>query len=205
METNIGQPIKIDVYADIACPWCYIGLRRLDAAVAARPHIQVERHWRPFQLRPEMPAEGIEWSEFVETKFGGASRAEVAFARVTEAGAPDGIRFRFDLMKRAPNTQDAHRLVLLAAEQGREWETANALYSAYFDQGRDVSDREVIAEIASEIGFDRAEVSTYLNGEKNREAVLDSQDLAHRLGINGVPFYVLNDHYGISGAQPVEL
>jgi predicted DsbA family dithiol-disulfide isomerase len=205
MESNTDQPIKIEVYADIACPWCYIGLRRLDAALAERPHIAVERHWRPFQLRPEMPIEGIEWGEFVETKFGGASRAEIAFARVGEAGAPDGIRFRFDLMKRAPNTLDAHRLVLFAVEQGREWETAIALYTAYFEQGRDISSRAVIAEIASELGYDGEEVTAYLESAKNRDEVTESQDLAHRLGINGVPFYVLNNQYGISGAQPVEL
>jgi predicted DsbA family dithiol-disulfide isomerase len=205
MHDNTEQPVKIDVYADIACPWCYIGLSRLNAAIVERPAIKVERHWQPFQLRPEMPMEGIEWDEFVETKFGGAVRAEVAFERVSEASAPDGIRFRFDLVKRAPNTQDAHRLVLFAARQEREWETACALYSAYFEQGRDINDQAVLIEIAAQLGFDKEQVAAYLQGEENREAVRTSQVTAHQLGITGVPFYVLNDRYGISGAQPVEL
>jgi predicted DsbA family dithiol-disulfide isomerase len=205
MTQQTSQPIKIDVYADIACPWCYIGKRRLEAALRERPEVEVELSWRPFQLRPEMPAEGVDWAEFVETKFGGAERAQAAFERVGEAGEPDGIRFRFDLMKRAPNTLDAHRLVLLASEQGREWKMANALFEAYFEQGLDINSRDVLVDLAAGVGLDGDEVARYLDSEANADVVQSSQEVAHQLGVNGVPFYVLNDRFGVSGAQPVEL
>jgi predicted DsbA family dithiol-disulfide isomerase len=205
MNNENDRTIKIDVYADIACPWCFIGKRRLDQALAERPNARVERQWRPFQLRPEMPSEGVDWNEFVETKFGGHERAHGAFTRVAESGAPDGITFHFDRIKRAPNTEDAHRLVLFAAESGREWETSDALFSAYFEQGRDVGDLEVLVEVASEAGLDAEEVRAYLASDANRAAVQASQEAAHQIGVDGVPFYILNDRYGISGAQPVEL
>lgn len=197
--------IKIDVYSDVACPWCYIGKRRLDAAIAQRPDLRVERHWRPFQLRPEMPAGGVEWGEFMESKFGGVERAQSAFSRVTESGAPDGIEFRFDLIKRAPNTADAQRLILFAAERGREWELVEALYSAYFEQGRDVGEHETLISIAEEAGLDKEEARAYLEGDEKREVMDASQEAAYQLGVTGVPFYVLNERYGVSGAQAVEV
>ena len=136
----------IEVYSDIACPWCYIGERRLERALAARPEIQAECHWRPFQLQPDLPREGMPWRDLIDAKFGGAARAEAIFARVAQAGAPDGIDFRFDRMTIAPNTRDAHRLIAYAAGQGREWPMALALFAAHFTEGRDVGDRDELVE-----------------------------------------------------------
>jgi predicted DsbA family dithiol-disulfide isomerase len=195
----------IDVYADIACPWCYIGKRRLEQALALRPDIVVERHWRPFQLQPDLPATGIPWQEFVPRKFGGTQRAQSMFAHVAQAGAPDGIDFRFDNVATAANTRDAHRLILYASEQNQEWPAAEALFKAYFTDGRNLNDLDDLAAVGASVGLDEAALRDYLTGSANSDIVDESQDLAAQLGIQGVPFYVINQRYGISGAQPVEV
>jgi predicted DsbA family dithiol-disulfide isomerase len=196
--------MKIDVYADIACPWCYIGEKRLEQALSMRPDLQVELQWRPFQLRPEMPKEGVRWSDFEVQKFGGHERAQQIFARVTSVGAEDGIDFRFDRIQVAPNTLDAHRLVLFAREHGREWEAVEALFVGHFTQGRDVGDPDTLVQIAQEIGLDAGAVRDYLRSDRNADVVSGSQEEAYSVGVQGVPFYVFDDQYALSGAQPVE-
>jgi predicted DsbA family dithiol-disulfide isomerase len=195
----------IELYADIACPWCYIGERRLAEALRQRPDITVERRWRPFQLQPDLPAQGLPWKEFVQTKFGGAVQAQRIFARVAEAGAPDGIDFRFDRVATAPNTLDAHRLVLFAAERGQEWPMADALYAAHFTDGRDLNDLDQLVALAESVGLDGEEARAYLASDAGTAEVEASQEQAERLGITGVPFYVIDGRYGLSGAQPVEV
>ena len=195
----------IEVYADIACPWCYIGERRLAQALAQRPDIEVERRWRPFQLQPDLPPQGLPWAEFVATKFGGGAQAERMFARVAQAGAPDGIDFRFDRVATAPNTLDAHRLVLFAAERGQEWPMADALFAAHFSEGRDLNDPDQLVAVAESVGLDAAAVRAYLASDAGIAEVAASQEQAERLGITGVPFYVIDGRYGLSGAQPVDV
>ncbi len=195
----------VEVYADIVCPWCYIGARRLAMALAQRPDLRVERHWRPFQLQPDMPKAGLAWPEFVESKFGGFERARSAFARVTAVGAADGIEFDFERIANAPNTRDAHRLILLAAREGCEWELADALFAAYFTQGRDLGDHEQLAEVAASVGLSRAEALAYLASDEGGAEVDASQQEAYQTGVTGVPFYVLDGRYALSGAQPVEV
>lgn len=196
--------MKIDVYADIACPWCYIGEKRLEQALAMRPDLDVELQWRPFQLRPEMPKEGVPWNDFEIQKFGGHEKAQQIFARVTSVGAEDGIDFRFDKIQLAPNTLDAHRLVLFAREQGREWEGVAALFVAHFTEGRDVSDLDTLVDIGGRIGLDTSAVREYLLSRRNTDIVIESQEEAYSVGVQGVPFYVFDDQYVLSGAQPVE-
>lgn len=195
----------IDVYADVVCPWCYIGKRRLEQALAQRPALVVERHWRPFQLNPDLPPNGQDWGEFMRLKFGGEQRAQAAFAQVAAAGASDGLRFAFDRVASAANTVDAHRLILFAAQQGRSWEMADALFAAYFTEGRNLNDAEQLVTIAGDVGLDAAAVRALLHDSDGIDEVLDSQREAGRLGIRGVPFYVFDGRYGISGAQPVEV
>ena len=195
----------VEVYADIVCPWCYIGMRRLSAALAQRPDLRVERRWRPFQLQPAMPRAGLAWPEFVESKFGGAERARVAFARVTAVGAAEGIEFDFERIANAPNTRDAHRLVLFAAREGREWELADALFAAYFARGRDLGDHEQLADAAASVGLSRAAALAYLASDEGGAEVDASQQEAYQTGVTGVPFYVLDGRYALSGAQPVEV
>ncbi len=195
----------IDVYADVVCPWCYIGERRLEKAIAERPDLEAERRWRPFQLQPSMPEGGLPWAEFARQKFGGEELAQAAFAHVTTVGAEEGIRFDFDRVATAPNTVDAHRLILLASKHDRQWETADALFKAYFAEGRDLNDHDELTAIVARVELDAEEVRSYLAGEEGIAEVRRSQKEAHVLGIQGVPCYVVDDRYALSGAQPVEV
>jgi predicted DsbA family dithiol-disulfide isomerase len=195
----------IDMFADIACPWCYIGEKRLEQALAQRPDLRAEVRWHPFQLQPGLPKPGEPWVEFTESKFGGSRRAEMAFEHVRQAAEPEGIDFRFDRMTVAPNTEDAHRLVLFAAEIGREWEVVTALFRAHFTEGRNVGDLDTLVEIAAGEGVDPEEVRAYLGSERGRAEVQASQAAAARLGIGGVPFFIFDSRYAISGAQPPEV
>lgn len=195
----------IDVYSDVVCPWCYIGERRLAKALAERPDMGFEVRWRPFQLQPGMPEGGLPWEEFTVQKFGGEENARAAFTRVVAAGEPDGIRFRFDRVASAPNTVDAHRLILFAGDRGRQWEVAEALFRAYFTEGRDLNDRRDLVDLASGAGLEAAEVGRYLAGEEGIFQVGSSQEEARRLGITGVPFYVFDGRHALYGAQPVEV
>jgi predicted DsbA family dithiol-disulfide isomerase len=196
--------MHIDVFSDVVCPWCYIGERRLAAGLAQRPGLRATRSWRPFQLQPEMPAEGIPWAEMVRGKFGGPERAAAMFRQVSAAGAPDGIRFEWERVATAPNTVDAHRLVLWAAERGREWEMAGALFGAYFTEGRDLGSADDLAAAAARAGLDPEEARAFLAGDGGRDEVRRSQEEARSLGISGVPFFVIDGRWAISGAQPVE-
>lgn len=197
--------IRIDIFADVVCPWCYIGEKRLQRALAQRSDLEVERHWQPFQLRPEMPREGIDWRQFVNEKFGGMERANAVFSHVAGVGQELGIELHFDQMSRAPNTADAHRLILLANSRGREWEAVNRLYRAYFTEGKDLGDLDELTAIASEIGLDADEVRAFLQTDEGLDIVRQSQEVAGQLGITGVPFFIFNSQYAVSGAQPEEV
>lgn len=205
MDTISNDTITIDVYSDVVCPWCYIGERRLEEALAQRPGLRVDLRWRPFQLEPDAPPQGEPWAETVQRKFGGLARAQQLFARVVGVGAEVGTPFDFAHIASSPNTVDAHRLIGFAAERGREWEMARALFAAHFTAGRDLSDRKTLLAIAAEVGLPAAEARTYLESDAGAADVAESQETAGALGINGVPFYFFNDRYGLSGAQPTEV
>ena len=197
--------MKIDVYADVVCPWCYVGEKRLEKALRERPGLDVERRWRPFQLRPEMsPAGGVPWRLFALEKFGGEEGMRRAFAHVAAAGEPDGARFDFDRVASAPNTVDAHRLVLHAAERGREWPMADALFRGYFAEGRDLNDPDDLTAMAAEAGLDADDARASLAGDSGTQDVWESQQVAAGLGIGGIPFYVIDGRYAVSGGQPAE-
>lgn len=197
--------MKIEVYADVVCPWCYIGAKQLERVLALRPEVGVDLRWRPFQLQPHMPAGGLPWREFAKAKFGGEEGARGAFARVTSVGASEGITFDFDRVASAPNTVDAHRVILHAARYALQWETANALFEAYFSDGSDLNDHEQLVDIASGAGLDADEVRSVIVSGEGTEEVHASQEEAARLGISGVPFYVFDGRYAVAGAQPAEL
>ena len=195
--------MTLDVFADIACPWCYIGEARLQAALAARPGLGVERRWRPFQLQPDLPRAGTPRDAFFERKFGGADAMSAAFAHVAEAGRADGLRFDFDRLAGAPNTTDAHRLVLLGETYGRAFETADALFEGYFADGRDLGDPGDLVAIAEHAGLPGADARAVLEGDRFEAEVAQSQDVAQRSGVRGVPLYLFGDQFALSGAQPV--
>lgn len=204
-ESSTASGLAIDVFADVICPWCYIGERRLTRALARRPGVAAARRWRPFQLQPHLPAEGVAWPDFVRTKFGGFERARPMFERVAGVGATVGATFDFARIANSPNTADAHRLILLAAEHGDEWPLVDRLFRAHFAEGRDIGDVETLAELAESVGVDRDEVRRYFASDRNRGVVSRSQQTAQELGINGVPFFVFGGRYGLSGAQPEEV
>lgn len=195
----------IEVYSDVVCPWCYVGEKRLEKALERRPDLEAEVLWRPFQLRPEMPDGGLPWHEFAVEKFGGEGNMRAAFDHVSAAGAPDGAVFDFDRIATAPNTVDAHRLILLARERGLEWRVADALFRAYFREGRDLNSIEDLLRTASEAGLDPDEAQAHLAGDAGKTEVLESQERAARLGIGGVPFYIFDGRYALSGAQPTSV
>ena len=197
--------MKIDVYADVVCPWCYVGEKRLEKALLSRPDLDVERRWRPYQLRPEMPAGGVPWRRFALEKFGGEEGMRRAFSHVSAAGEPDGARFDFDRVASAPNTVDAHRLIGHAARRAREWPVADRLFRGYFAEGRDLNDPDDLAVLAADAGLDPDETRAFLAGDSGTQDVWESQREAAELGIGGVPFYVIDGRYAVSGGQPAEV
>ena len=197
--------MQIEVYADIACPWCYIGERRLRQALDRWPDLEVEFHWRPFQLQPGLPAEGLPWRAFAERKFGGWERVEEIFARLNEAAAGEGLTFSPDTIATAANTRDAHRLILLAAEHGQAWAMAEALFAAYFVAGRDLGDHEQLVGVAVGVGLAEDVVRAVLASDRYAEEVAASQKLAGEYGIQGVPFTIFAGRYALPGAYPLEV
>ncbi|MGB3682051.1 MAG: DsbA family oxidoreductase [Rubrobacteraceae bacterium] len=197
--------VRIDVYADVVCPWCYIGEKRLEKALVMRPDLVVTRRWRPFQLRSEMPAGGLPWPGFAREKFGGEANARAAFGQVAALGAEEGIHFDFGRVASAPNTVDAHRLILHADDYGLQWETTNSLFHAYFAEGANLNDPLDLTSAAGKAGLDTEEVRNFLSGSGLRDEVWQSQEKAGRIGVGGVPFYIFDGRHGLSGAQPVEV
>ena len=195
----------IEEYGDVVCPWCYIGKGRLEEALAQRPQLQVERQWRPFQLRPEMPAEGVEWKSFAHDKFGGPTNMQRAFAEVTNVGRTLGLTFDFDRVASAANTVDAHRLILWAGDQGRQSQMASALFKAYFTDGRNLNRLDDLVAVTESVGFEAQPIKTFLAGSEKRAEVIASQQTAERLGIQSVPTFIIDGRYSLVGAQSVEL
>ena len=201
MSTTVTT-VRVDVFSDIACPFCYIGDLRLEHVLAGHPEIKLEWHWHPFQLQPNLPERGIAWEDFSVQKFGGLEARRSAFAHVVQAGTGEGIGFDFERMPVAPNTLNAHRLVLLASEHGLGRQMALALYRAYFSEARDVTNPLQLEALGVSVGIEVGSVRALLSGEGHRAAVQDSQLEAQRLGISGVPFFIFDQRLAVSGAQP---
>jgi predicted DsbA family dithiol-disulfide isomerase len=196
--------MHIDIVSDVICPWCFIGKRRLEKALALRPALAVEVTWRPFQLNPDMPPEGMERTAYIAAKFGGSNQADRIYANIAAAGTGVGIPFAFDRIRRTPNTRDAHRLIRWAAAQNRADAVVEGLFHAYFIDGRDIGDRASLAEIAGSAGLDAGDARCRLDGASDIEPVLAEDRGARRLGINAVPCFIFDRHYAVSGAQEPE-
>jgi len=201
--------LTIDVISDVVCPWCFIGKRHLESALAAwrKDHPGEEQpvvRWHPFQLNPQLPRSGVPRAEYIATKFGGPQRAKEIYARVANAGARAGIRFDFDRIAVQPNTLNAHRLIHHAGLGGKQDAVAEALFRAYFLEGADLSRDDKLADIAARAGVDRNEIDAYLASDEDEALIEDQDQHARSLGVEGVPFFIFNRRYSVSGAQPPE-
>jgi predicted DsbA family dithiol-disulfide isomerase len=200
--------LAIDVVSDVVCPWCFIGKRRLEGALALyakeRPDAPAPTvTWRPFQLNPGLPAEGMARADYVAQKFG--PRGGAVYTRVAAVGREVGIDFAFDRITRQPNTLAAHSLIELAGAQGRQDAMKEAFFRAYFLDGVDLTARENLAAIATSVGLDRAVVEEWLDSADAREATAAEDARAREIGIEGVPFFIFNGRLGVSGAQSSEV
>ncbi|MDQ2104654.1 DsbA family oxidoreductase [Azospirillum isscasi] len=191
----------IETYADLICPWCYIGKRRLARALADRPRVQVELRWQPFQLNPDMAPGGMERSAYLAAKFGGTERARQIHLVVEETAERDGLPLRLDRIRRTPNSFDGHRLIRIAARHGLGDRMADALFHAYFVDGLDIGDRDTLSATAAGLGFDFTEIKSLLTGDAETTAVSNADATARQLGLQAVPCYIFNRRYALSGAQ----
>jgi len=205
MLVKPGTRLQLDVVFDVICPWCYIGKRRLERALGRRPDLALDITWRPFLLNPDMPPGGMPRQEYLVRKFGGEERARRLYAAIAEVGRSEGIAFAFERIQRTPSSIDAHRLVRWAARQGRGGVMAETLFGAYFERGLDIGARPVLAGLAGECGLDRRDAFSWLIGEADAEIVASENLRAHRLGITGVPCFVIAGRHAIAGAQEPEV
>jgi predicted DsbA family dithiol-disulfide isomerase len=208
ITTGAGQhqpPIEVDLIADLACPWCYIGLVRLDRARALRPDWPVRLQWWPYLLNPTLPPEGMDRAAYLRAKFGGDAAARQVYRRIVESAQDDGIAFAFERMPRTPNTILAQRLVLLAEQQGRGEDMIRVLFGALFEQGRDIGHLATLVELAEKAGLDRAAAAAFLRSQEQAQEVLLAHQRAERLGVRGVPVFVVDREQAITGAQPPEV
>ena len=196
--------ISIDLVSDVICPWCFLGKRRLDNALALIPDVKAEIIFRPFFLDPTIPSEGLDRQEYMAAKFG-EERLKTIHDPLIKAGQEDGVPYHFDKITRTPNTMDAHRLLRWALVEGKQPEIAEALFMSYWSQGRDVGDQQVLADIAESHGMNREAVLKALASEQDKSEVLAETTQAQKMGVTGVPTYIINRKYGVVGAQSAEL
>jgi len=196
--------MQIDIYSDIVCPWCFVGKRRLERALTAVGG-DVHVTWRPFQLNPTMPLDGMNRKAYLEAKFGSLEAFGLMEEQLLAAGAEEKIPFAFEKIQRTPNTFAAHRLVWYAALQGKQDEVVEGLFGAYFLEGGNLGDVKTLTHVAVEAGLDRIETETFLASEKGVVEVKAEEAVGRRLGIRGVPYFVINRTVAISGAQPPDI
>jgi predicted DsbA family dithiol-disulfide isomerase len=197
--------LSIEVVHDLVCPWCYLGLRRLLRTLRQRSDLLFDLTWRPFLLNPDMPRAGMTRSDYVVRKFGGEDRARRLYASITDIGRAESVAFRFDRMRHTPSSIDAHRLVRWAAPQGFSNTLVEALFSAHFAEGLDIGHRETLAAIAATCGANTAAARLFLHSETDTDAIHAENLRAHRLGINGVPCFIIGGRHAIAGAQDSEV
>ncbi len=199
------DPVTIDVISDVVCPWCYLGKRRLARAIGLLPEIQVIVRWRPFRLDPTIPPEGVARVDYLTAKFGSLEALDESHRQLTERGREEGIDYRFDRITRSPNTLDAHRLVRWAGAEGVQDDMVERLFTAYFSEGRDVGDPTILADLAEDVGFDAAAVAVRLAGDEDREMIVAEIENAYRIGVSGVPCFIIDRRLAVTGAHAAEV
>lgn len=197
--------IKLDILSDPICPWCYIGKARLDAALAERPDHAFTIEYHPFQLNPDMPSAGMDRRSYLEAKFGGRDAATEVYAKIDAAAAESGLDIDWSGIDRTPNTLDAHRLIHWAGIEGRQLAVVSALFRAYFQESRDIGDRDVLADIADSAGLDAAAIRRLLEGDADADAIAARDAHARERGVTGVPTHIIAEQHVVPGAQPTDL
>ena len=198
--------MQIDIVSDTVCPWCFVGKRRFERALELRPQTELNLTWRPYQLNPTMPSEGIDRKAYLSAKFGGLERAERSNERLREAGAEVGIQFRFDEIEMTPNSVNSHRLIQYAkTHSGNGAFVAEKLYVAYFLEARNIGDINILEDIAVEAGLDGKAFNQYIRSDDDRGFILEQDEAIRRQGITGVPCFIIGGKYAVSGAQPPEI
>jgi len=198
--------MRIDIISDTICPWCYVGKRRFERALAALPAgTEVTVAWWPFQLNPQMPPEGKERAEYLVERFGSPEHAREVFRPIEAAGRAEGIPFAFERIGRTPNTMASHRLIAYAGERGLQNEAVEALFRRYFEGGEDIGQIDVLVAAAGEAGLDEAAARAFLESDDGHSEIEAGDVAARKLGINGVPCFIVNGRYALSGTQEPEV
>ncbi|WP_380052373.1 DsbA family oxidoreductase [Falsihalocynthiibacter sp. SS001] len=196
--------VRLDIISDPICPWCYIGKANLERALAQNPDHPFQIEWHPFQLNPDMPLDGMDRREYLETKFGGKEGAVKAYAPVVAAAEAAGLSINFEAIEKTPNTVNAHRLIHWAGLEKLQSRAVDALFEAYFVQGRDIGDTDVLADIADSIGMDAAVVRRLLDGDQDVKDIQDRDKHSREMGVSGVPCFIVANQHAVPGAQPPE-
>ncbi|HXV30266.1 MAG TPA: DsbA family protein [Sinorhizobium sp.] len=202
------ETVNIDIVSDVVCPWCYLGKNRLDQAIAnVAGEIHVAIQWRPYQLNPDLPPEGVDHKRHLAAKLGGQDAVDRAHRMLEGLGQEVGIAFDFDAVKISPNTLDAHRLIRWAATSGlaAQADVVRLLFKANFEEGKNVGDHAVLLDIAEQVGLDRSVIAALLPSDADKDAVKEEIDMAREIGVSGVPCFILDQQYAVMGAQSVEV
>jgi predicted DsbA family dithiol-disulfide isomerase len=194
--------LSVDVISDVICPWCYIGKKRLERAIASfTGQSEVRVRWLPYQLNPTMPTEGISRKEYRIRKFGSWERSQELDAKLVAVGETEGIHFAFDRIERTPNTVNAHRLIRLADQKGCQDPIVEALFVAYFTEGRDISNRQTLIDVVAQAGLERQRTEAILNSNEGMDEFKEAEELSRQHRIGGVPFFIIHNEITLSGAQ----
>lgn len=203
--TQKERTILVDMVADLACPWCYLGLIRLDKARAMRPALKVKLRWWPYMLNPQLPKEGMDRRTYLRAKFGGDAKASQTYQRIEDAGKQEGMAFSFDKIRRTPNTIAAQRLILLAQERGLGEVMIRALFKAFFEDGVDIGDLSEVRRLGEAAGMTPDEIDALFSGDAHSADIIRGHQRAQMMGVQGVPVYIVDQEHVIAGAQAPEV
>jgi predicted DsbA family dithiol-disulfide isomerase len=198
------SPVTIDVVSDVVCPWCYLGKRRLEKALIIASEVPTVVRWRPYRLDPTIPPEGIDRKDYIIRKFGSLEAIEPAHERLTAYGKAEGIDYHFERIERSANTIDAHRLIRWAAAAGLQEAMVERLFAAEFTEGKEVGSIPVLAALAGEVGLDAEAIARRLASDEDRAEVIAEVENATRIGVTGVPCFIIDGRYAVMGAHPAE-
>ena len=196
--------IELDIFSDTVCPWCYIGKKRLENALNKYKNLEIKQTWRPFQLNPGMPPDGMDRQEYLISKFGSSDAAKTVYENIYEEGVKEGINFNFDLIEVTPNSFNSHRLLALAYNTNIQEKVLDDLFESYFLHGKDIGDPNILLQIAIKHNIDAEEFKSYLSDQENIEPLANEEIQAKKMGISSIPTFIINKQIVINGAQTSE-